>query len=67
MIMLVNAQLHHWNGFKSLSTQAAVEKTSDVQYQPLTSLRDNTPVEIYIPASTVDYVDLNNTKLCVIF
>ena len=53
--------------FRILPTQTAVEKTSDVQYQPLTSLREHAPVEFYIPASTEDYTDLKNTKLFVTF
>ena len=39
------------------------KKTPDVEYQPLTSLREGAPVEFYIPASTEEYLDLHNTKL----
>ena len=49
--------------FHILPTQTAVEKTSDVEYQSLTSLKNNAPVEFYIPPSTEDYCDLKNSKL----
>ena len=49
--------------FQILPTQTAVEKTSDVEYQSLTSLKNNAPVEFYIPPSTDDYYDLKNSKL----
>ena len=48
--------------FHVLPTQTAVEKSTDVEYQSLTSLRNNAPVEFYIPASTEDYLDLKNSK-----
>ena len=53
--------------FRVAPTQTAVEKTYDVEYQPLSSIRNNAPIEFYIPASTDDYIDLKNTKLCVQF
>ena len=53
--------------FRILPTQTAVEKTSDVEYQSLTSLKNNAPVEFYIPASTDDYIDLKNSKLFLSF
>ena len=53
--------------FRILPTQTAVEKTSDVEYQSLTSLKNNAPVEFYIPASTDDYIDLKNSKLYLSF
>lgn len=48
-------------------TQTAVEKTTEVEYQPLTSLRDSAPVEFYIPGTTEEYIDLKNSKLHVTF
>jgi len=48
-------------------TQTAVEKTYDVEYQSLTSLRNNAPVEFYIPATTADLTDLKNSKLYIAF
>ena len=48
--------------FRVLPTQTAVEKTYDVEYQSLTSLKNTAPVEFYIPASTDDYFDLKNSK-----
>ena len=45
------------------SMESTVEKTSDVEYQSLTSLKSNEPVEFYIPPSTDDYYDLKNSKL----
>ena len=53
--------------FHILPTQTVVEKTSDIEYYPLASLRDNAPVEFYIPESTDDYIDLKNTKFCFSF
>lgn len=44
-------------------TQTAVEKTYNVDYQPLTSIRQNAPIEFYIPASTEEYLDLKNSRL----
>ena len=44
-------------------TQTAVEKTYNVDYQPLTSIRHNAPIEFYIPASTEEYIDLKNSQL----
>ena len=53
--------------FRVRPTQTAVEKTSEIEYQPLTSLRDSAPVEFYIPASTDEFIDLKNSKLHVTF
>ena len=53
--------------FQVLPTQTAVEKTSYVEYQSLTSLKNNAPVEFFIPASTEDYTDLKNSKFCFSF
>ncbi len=44
-------------------TQTAVDKTYDVDYQPLTTIRDGAPIEFYIPASTEEYLDLKNSRL----
>ena len=44
-------------------TQTAVEKTYDVDYQPLTAVREGAPIEFYIPASTEEYLDLKNSRL----
>ena len=49
--------------FHVAPTQTAVEKTYDVEYQPLTSIRDNAPIEFYVPASTEEYLDLNHSHL----
>ena len=67
MIFHVNAQLHHWNNFKFYQKETAVEKPSDVSYQLLTSLQDDAPVACYIPASTKEHKDLNNTKFCITY
>ena len=48
--------------FHVLPTQTAVEKSTHVEYQSLTSLRNNAPVDFYIPASTEDYLELKNSK-----
>ena len=42
-----NVPSHRPEWFQILPTQTAVGKTSDVEYQSLTSLQNNTPVEFY--------------------
>ena len=49
--------------FKVLPTQTSIEKSATVEYQSLTALRPNVPLEFYIPASTEDYFDLLNSRL----
>ena len=44
-------------------TQVAVEKSSDIPYQPQTQLRDGTSVDFFVPGQTEEYIDLQNTKL----
>lgn len=48
-------------------THTAIEKSSDIEYHSLTSLRDGAAIEIYVPASTDEYTDLANSKLYVKF
>ena len=45
----------------------AVEKTPDAKYHSHISLKNNAPVEFYIPTSTDDYVDLKNSNLFLSF
>ena len=47
--------------FQVLPTQTSVEKSTHVEYQPVTALTDSSPVEFYIPSTTEDYLDLLNT------
>ena len=47
--------------FQVPPTQTSVEKSTHVEYQPITALSDTAPVEFYIPPSTEDYLDLYNT------
>ena len=42
----------------STPTHTAVDKTYDVENQPLTSLENTVPLEFYVAASTNDYFDL---------
>ena len=49
--------------FNVLPTQTAIEKSSDVEYQSLTALREGVAVEFYVPAALGEYTDLHNTKL----
>ena len=49
--------------FKVLPTQTSIEKSATVEYQSLTALRPNVPLEFYVPASTEDYFDLLNSRL----
>ena len=51
--------------FKVLPTQTSIEKSATVEYQSLTALRPNVPLEFYVPASTEDYFDLLNSRLYV--
>ena len=44
-------------------TQTAVEKTYNVDYQPLTAIRHHAPIEFYIPSSVEEYLDLKNSRL----
>jgi hypothetical protein len=44
-------------------TQTAVQKTYDVEYQPLATATLANPIEFYIPASTEEYLDLKNSRL----
>ena len=44
-------------------TQIAVEKSSDIPYQPQTQLRDGTSIDFFVPGQTEEYIDLQNTKL----
>ena len=48
---------------KILPSQTSIEKSATVEYQSLTALRPNVPLEFYIPASTEDYFDLLNSRL----
>ena len=49
--------------FKVLPTQTAIEKSSTVEYQSLTALRQDVPIEFYVPASTEDYLDLQFSRI----
>ena len=51
--------------FKVLPTQTSIEKSATVEYQSLTALRPNVPLEFYVPASTEDYFYLLNSRLYV--
>jgi hypothetical protein len=51
--------------FKVLPTQTAIEKSTTVEYQSLTALRQDVPIEFYVPATTEDYIDLQNSRLCI--
>ena len=49
--------------FKVLPTQTAIEKSTTVEYQSLTALRQDVPIEFYVPATTEDYLDLLSSRL----
>ena len=49
--------------FKVLPTQTAIEKSNTVEYQSLTALRQDVPIEFYVPASTEDYLDLQYSRI----
>ena len=49
--------------FKVLPTQTAIEKSNTVEYQSLTALRQDVPIEFYVPASTEDYLDLQFSRI----
>jgi len=44
-------------------TQASIEETRYVEYQPTTSLDKGGPVDFYIPPNDKEYLDLQNTFL----
>lgn len=46
-------------------TQTAVEKSFDVEFLPTSALRMGGVVEFYIPASSLDYMDIRNSRLYV--
>ena len=49
--------------FKILPTQTAIEKSTTVEYQSLTALRQDVPIEFYVPACTEDYLDLQYSRI----
>ena len=49
--------------FQVSPTQTAVEKSYDVEYHPVAPIRDGAPIEYHIPASTDEYMDLNNSRM----
>ena len=49
--------------FKVLPTQTTIEKSTTVEYQSLTALRQDVPIEFYVPATTEDYLDLLSSRL----
>ena len=49
--------------FKVAPTQTVIEKSSDIEHQSLTSLRDNASIEFFAPAATEEYYDLQNSRL----
>lgn len=51
--------------FQIKPTHTAIEKSADVEFNSLTSVREGAALEFYVPASTEEYVDLENTKLYV--
>ena len=53
--------------FKVLPTQTAIEKSTTVEYQSLTALRQDVPIEFYVPATTEDYLDLHSSRLFIKF
>ena len=44
-------------------TQTAVDKSYDVEFLPMSAIRESGVVEFYVPASSEDYIDLKNSKL----
>lgn len=51
--------------FDTLPTQTAVEKAYDVEFLPMSTVRDGGVVEFFVPASAEDYIDLKNTKILI--
>ena len=49
--------------FSVAPTQTAIERSSDVEHQSLTSLKENSCVEFFVPAATEEYFDLENSRL----
>jgi hypothetical protein len=46
-------------------TQTSIESGITVEYNPIASIADGTPIEFSISGSGQDYIDLNNTQLYV--
>lgn len=46
-------------------TQTSIESAGYVEYNPISSISDGTPIEFYIGGSGQDYTDLANTQLYV--
>ena len=46
-------------------TQTSIESASYVEYNPISTLTDGTPIEFVISGSGQDYLDLANTHLYV--
>ncbi len=49
--------------FMVLLTQTSIEKSVYVKIPPLAAISDSAPLEIFVPANSEDYLDLNNTYL----
>ena len=46
-------------------TQTSIESGSTVEYNPIASIADGTPIEFSITGGGQDYIDLSNTQLYV--
>ena len=46
-------------------TQTSIESGSTVEYNPIASIADGTPIEFSITGGGQDYIDLSNTELYV--
>ena len=51
--------------FAVLPTQTSIESGSYVEYNPISSINDGTPIEFVISGGGQDYIDLANTQLYV--
>ena len=51
--------------FSIQPTQTSIEYGSYVEYQPLSSITDSRPIEIYVSSSGKNYLDFANTQLLV--
>ena len=53
--------------FRVMDTQTAIEDSSTVEYLPISTIRNNAPIEFHVPALSDEYLDLQNSKLYVKF
>ena len=49
--------------FEMLPTQTTIENSNRIQYKPISSLTDDSPIEFVLPGTGEEYIDLAYTML----